>query len=431
MNGLGMKRVSHYILLTLTLVLLSGSIGRAQEVKDSVRIYFRQGYSTLDLSIRDNRASLERIADSLRKGNTDSVYKLQKVLVVGGASPEGSLALNRRLSEKRAKVLFDYLSRYGELPDSLTLFDYLGRDWHGLLELAEQDPNLPYRQETLEFLRDITRRLPGGEKVADNHVGRLSRLKGGKPYRYMYKELFPELRASRLYLWYEKIWNPLRLPEVAELPRPRESVEVYEEPLQPVTLTAAPAPKPFYMAVKTNLLYDLLLVPNIGVEFYLGKNWSLVGDWMYGWWKKDRIHWYWRLYGGGLTLRKWLGRRAEEKPLTGHHVGIYGQALTYDFETGGRGYMGGEPGGTLFDRANYAVGVEYGYSLPVGRRLNLDFTLGIGYLGGKYYEYVPMDDCYVWQTTKNRRYFGPTKLEVSLVWLVGRGNFNKGKGGAR
>ena len=56
---------------------------------------------------------------------------------------------------------------------------------------------------------------------------------------------------------------------------------------------------------------------------------------------------------------------------------------------------------------------------------------GIGYLGGKYYEYIPMDQCYVWQVTKKRRYIGPTRLEVSLVWLIGRGNYNKDKGGRR
>ena len=185
------------------------------------------------------------------------------------------------------------------------------------------------------------------------------------------------------------------------------------------------------MAVKTNLLYDAALIPNIGVEFHLKNNWSLSAGWMYGWWKKDRIHWYWRAYGGDIAVRKWLGKAAREKPLTGHHLGIYGQVLTYDFEAGGRGYMGGEPGGTLFDRANFAGGVEYGYALPIARRLNLDFTIGIGYMGGKYYEYKPIDDCYVWQATKQRHYFGPTKLEVSLVWLLGRDNINKGKGGER
>ena len=93
--------------------------------------------------------------------------------------------------------------------------------------------------------------------------------------------------------------------------------------------------------------------------------------------------------------------------------------------------MGGQPGGTLWDKANYAGGVEYGYSKPVGKRLNLDFTIGLGYMGGKYHEYLPVDDCYVWQVTKQRHWFGPTKAEVSLVWLLGYGNVNEGKGGAR
>lgn len=116
---------------------------------------------------------------------------------------------------------------------------------------------------------------------------------------------------------------------------------------------------------------------------------------------------------------------------TGHHLGIYGQAFTYDFETGHKGYIGGKPGGTLWDKLNYAIGVEYGYSLPISRRLNLDFTLGVGYWGGEYHEYIPSDGHYVWQSTKQRHWFGPTKAEVSLIWLIGRGNYNEKKGGKR
>ena len=134
---------------------------------------------------------------------------------------------------------------------------------------------------------------------------------------------------------------------------------------------------------------------------------------------------------GDLAVRYWLGKKANEKPLTGHHIGIYGQAFTYDFEWGGKGYMGGEPGGTLWDKTNYAAGVEYGYSLPVANRLNIDFTLGVGYWGGKYYEYIPLDGHYVWQATKKRHWFGPTKAEISLVWLLGKGNSNNKKGGMK
>ena len=58
-----------------------------------------------------------------------------------------------------------------------------------------------------------------------------------------------------------------------------------------------------------------------------------------------------------------------------------------------------------------------------------DNSLGFGYMTGTYYTYKPIDNCYVWQSTKTRHYFGPTKAEVSLVWLIGCGNYNKKKGG--
>ena len=176
---------------------------------------------------------------------------------------------------------------------------------------------------------------------------------------------------------------------------------------------------------------DAALVSNIGAEFYLGKGWSVGANWMYAWWNSNKRHNYWRIYGGELDIRKYFGRRAQTKPLTGHHLGIYGQAFTYDFETGHKGYIGGKPGGTLWDKLNYAIGVEYGYSLPISRRLNLDFTLGVGYWGGEYHEYIPSDGHYVWQSTKQRHWFGPTKAEVSLIWLIGRGNYNEKKGGKR
>ena len=74
----------------------------------------------------------------------------------------------------------------------------------------------------------------------------------------------------------------------------------------------------------------------------------------------------------------------------------------------------------------FGGGVEYGYAMPLGRRWLLDFTLGVGFQDGEYKEYLPMDGHYVWQSTHKRHWWGPTKAEVSLKWLIG----NK-KGGAR
>ena len=218
------------------------------------------------------------------------------------------------------------------------------------------------------------------------------------------------------------------------------SVECYGKQYDVVVNQEAAAKKPFYMSLKNNMLYDLATIPNLGVEFYLGKNFSIVGNWGYAWWGGTYRDFYWRYYGGDLAVRWWFGKAAKIKPLQGHHVGLYGQLMTYDFEFGKGGIMGGAPGGNIFakDANGYpamqsSIGVEYGYSLPIARRLNIDFTIGVGYHSGVFHMYEPIDGHYVWKKSSRRRFFGPTKLEVSLVWQLGRGNYNedKKKGGKR
>lgn len=308
-------------------------------------------------------------------------------------------------------------------PDSVVSFEFLGRDWQGLKKLVENDPKVPARSEVLGLIDEIiissTPDSAGDEKA----ISRLHSLHNGVPYNYLYRYLYPPLRESQIVVNYAFTPNlPLSSPKtMVSVPGiPSEAIEPV-----PVVTPASCSCRPFYMDVKTNMLLDALALPNIGVEFYLGKNISLTANWMYGWWDRNKSHYYWRAYGGDLTLRWWFGRRSHEKPLTGHHLGIYGGIVTYDFELGGTGYMGGLPRRTLWDRSNRFGGVEYGYSLPVGRRLNIDFTVGIGYLGGKYLKYEPQGKHYVWQSTHNLKWFGPTRAEISLVWLIECGNYNK------
>ncbi len=89
--------------------------------------------------------------------------------------------------------------------------------------------------------------------------------------------------------------------------------------------------------------------------------------------------------------------------------------------------MGGRPQGAIFDNPSYVAALEYGYTMPVGRRINIDFSIGIGYMWGRYYKYQPLDDCDVWQNTGMRSWLGPTKAEISLIWLIGRDNYNRTK----
>lgn len=242
-----------------------------QDWQVSVRIYFKQGKINFIPTLRENQSALNRIADTMRITYADSAYQLRKILVVGGASPEGSVKFNRWLSEKRAKVLFDYLSRYGELLDSLRTTHYLGRDWNGLIRLVENDPQLPYRKETLSMLRQIASEQKSGAQAEESHLQKIQKLRGGTPYLYMYRKYFPLLRSSKLHLWYEKVHRS-EIPKTTFIP-PADTIIVAPDTQSIATQRIR---KPFYMDIRTNMLYDALLIPNIGVEMYLGNN----GRWL-------------------------------------------------------------------------------------------------------------------------------------------------------
>ncbi len=418
----------YYYICLLTILLGISSI-KAEEYRDSAEIRFHVSKSNLELNLDSNGRHLNRMLEFLSAHETaDSIYKIKRINVSGAASPEGPDNFNIALSHRRANAIFDYFKTRTELPDTATQFVYKGRDWQGLYNMVVADTLLPSRSEIMEILSPVS---DGGDisaKQGDVMLARLKSLHGGAPYRYMLREMFPSLRRSTLTVSYDKINNPLLIPYLNSgltgpdiIPIPDNTIEllnIYGE---------VKRCRPFYMALKTNMLFDALALPNISAEFYLGKNLSLGANWMYGWWDNDRRHDYWRAYGGDITLRYWFGKAAHLKPLTGHHVGIYAGVVTYDFELGGTGYMGGRPGHSLWDRCMHVAGVEYGYSLPVTRRLNIDFTIGIGYMGGLEEKYEPAGDKYEWISTNRRTWIGPTKAEISLVWLIGCSNYNIGK----
>lgn len=414
------------ILVLITSLILGSSIPlAAQSVRVtsdslSTAVHFRQGYSLLELNLFDNEQHLQSFIDACLSA-PERGAKVGHVHITASASPEGSTQLNERLAKNRAQHIVDYLKPRLEG----FVFDIEPRsvDYEYLAELVEQS-DMPWKEKTLDVLRNTPIWVIKNGKVVDSKKRQLENIAGGQAWWYMYEHFFPAMRnaGAGLTCTFEEV-IPAPEPEPVPEPEPEPIPEPVPEPIvepepepEPVIV---PTKKPWYLAVRTNMLFDAALIPNIGVEVYLGRNWSLAGMWNYSWWKNDNVHWYEQTYGGYFEARRYFGPQADLKPHSGHHLSAYFQMMTYDMETGNRGYQAPH-------KWTYGGGVNYGYTIPIGKRLNLDFALGVGYLGGKYYEYIPIDNCYVWQATKLRRYFGPTTAEISLVWLIGRGNVNPG-----
>ena len=171
-----------------------------------------------------------------------------------------------------------------------------------------------------------------------------------------------------------------------------------------------------HIAVKSNLLHDALLTPDVGVEIALPRHFSVGVEGVYAWWSNDARHRYWRIRGAWLDVNYWFGSASARGVLAGHHAGIYGSCHDFDFEFGNKGRQSHGPA--------FGGGVSYGYAWRLNDRLHLDLGIRVGYSGGRVTAYTPSCGRYVCYDRYFRHYVGVTGLAVTLVWFPGRGNFN-------
>ena len=383
----------------------------------SSEVHFRVNSTNIDRSYLGNTVSI----DSL-KAIVDSLGPnfISRIEMVSKSSPEGSYETNERLSrgrmESTRKLL---LSSYPELEPYITSGTEV-EAWDELLNFVARDT----------VLEDSTRRMICHFIQDDIDLNMRKELIQSSPeYKYIFDTYYHRIRRSGFVLYKLKVPEPDMTIEISDFDIDYGD-DMYRIPNYDTLRRAAmPILKPsWFFDVHTNLVYDAFMTPNIGAEFYIKKGFSVGANWGYAWWNNQKKFW-WRLFGGDVYARWHFGKKAKEKPMQGHHVGVFLGMLTYDVDWGNVGYIADYKK----DKFSVFCGVEYGYSLPVAERLNIDFNIGLGYLGGQYRVYQPQMNWYpeemhyVWEETRRRNWIGPVKLEVSLKYLLGRDNYNKGK----
>ena len=386
---------------------------------DSLQVYFPQNVSVLDPGYRGNGEKLEAFTENFHKMKDTPGSKVKSVLIVSGASPEGSVDLNRKLSDSRANAVLDYLLQKQLLDPSEVQVESRGVDWKGLYYLMEES-SLPYRDDVMAIISGPETEMADGRQVEVRRQA-LMQLDGGRVWNDIYERYFPNLRGTMVMI----VWNirkEIRKPVTppAPVPQPEPMPEPAPEPeQQPVPVVEVPAPQPaplpawtFNMVVKTNLLYDAASIFNLGVEFGLWKGLVLNVEYMHNPWIRAKYsHWY-RVHGAEFGLKYYFND--QERPfVSGHHVGLSAQMLTFDLT------------GIMVDADPWKVApmLSYGYTLPLRKRLNLDFEVGVGALIGDVYKYEAVDQLRLLYKV-DKAAFVP-KLGVTLQYLIGKDNYNE------
>lgn len=189
--------------------------------------------------------------------------------------------------------------------------------------------------------------------------------------------------------------------KVTEQVQETEAVQT-EETTSSEAMPASATPDKSHFSLRGNLLRWATLTPDLGIEWRINPSWGLLvnGSWTsWSWDSKNRRYALWEVnpevrYYMGKTRRGYIGAM--------YKVGSFNYKLS---DTGKQGdLMGG--------------GITGGYVLRLNKALNIDFTLGLGYVRADCDKYVVTDGVRVRQGKESKNWWGPVSAGVTLVWTL-------------
>ena len=175
------------------------------------------------------------------------------------------------------------------------------------------------------------------------------------------------------------------------------------------------------VALKTNLLFDAMTTPNVGVECNLDRTHSLQLVYGYNPWKfgDNREHFakHWVL----MPEFRWWTCTA----FNGHFFGIHAMPGQFDAAKAHLpvpgAFFGGENLTSGVRHSRYegtfaGIGATYGYQWSLSRHWNIEFEAGVGY-NHVWYDKYKCGECGGKIKKGQTNYAGLTKLGVSILYL--------------
>lgn len=428
----------HYLIFIILLYFSTFTYSTNAQTRDSIKIdssivelYFKINGTDLDSNYMGNDIAIKRVKNIMNRADKRAGQESLHIEI--GSSIDGEYRKNSLISGNRKEYVIKFLTPIipPKYLDEATITVH-NEDWERFKRLVNQSNYINNKSEILE--------IANSDDDPDIKEIKLKKVNNGETWSELKRDVLPYLRNITLtsitrqqleradqQLFTTTIASPLIL--TSEQSNKKEENPLFGLLIYPDEFETS-LRKPLF-AVKTNLLFDLATVINVAIEVPIKERWSIVGEWIFPWWrwdngredsKRDRF----QLLNANLEARYWFGNRQEREQLTGWFIGLYGGVGDYDFERNKKGVQG-----EFF----IAGGLTGGYAHPINRSksLRLEYSLNVGYLQSnyrRYNSYYCTDSS--WRAVKTvsgvYKWFGPTSAKVSLVWLL---HYNKRRGGVR
>ena len=398
-----MKRIVK-VVTGLMILVMGVAKGQAQVAPQSeakslvgIEVHFRWDDSRLDLGYMGNAQAFDRFA---RVVDSIGLHMIDSVVIVSQSSPEGAYAHNLKLSRRRAATMRQAIEhRHPELREQLHVHPD-GESWERLREYVVNDTKM--KQSTINRVLAVIDANVG----IDTKKWRMERL---PVYRYLLQTYYPRIRNSVFCIIYYDMPQPL-----APLPAPAAGSSLTESlPDMPVAVSA-PEREPI-LNVRTNLLYDLGTVVNVGLEYYpRNPRWSVVGHYTFPWWSNDAKHQYLQVLDWNLEARYYL---QHGKRHAGWYVAPYVHWNLYDISLDAEQGWQGEGKGC-------GLGVGYVWQPWNNKRWKLEAFARIGYyqtLFDPYHASDPFNDKYYYDWEGMPEDFIPRNYRLQMLGPTGAG----------
>ena len=376
---------------------------------DRYALYYYCDRIDLQEDYLDNALQMVRIRDILARSP-----RIDSIAIYAYASPEGAPHRNDWLARRRAEVARDFI--LANLPNDSVLLPQniilhpMGENWEGLYEELDANYHLMNRDRVMKIMR--------ADIPTETKKWRLKQLDNGFTYNWIIRHHMPALRVATWLC----VYQPIQEFVADTMPDIRVEMPTLPE-LEPLPVTEVSRQKKTILALKTNLLYDALSLVNYSIEVPITERFSALWYHQFPWWTWGQAdnQYCIRFLSIGGEGRWWfkpmprpqMGKSVQRDRLMGHFVGLYAESGKWDFEWGRDICHQGE---------HWSVGLSYGYSMPLGRRLNMEFSLSLGYASIAYRGYTPSENYEIlWRDPAKQgrwHYFGPTKVQVSLVYPI-------------
>lgn len=166
--------------------------------------------------------------------------------------------------------------------------------------------------------------------------------------------------------------------------------------------------KGFYL--RTNLLYDVLLLPTLGVEWRPDAGFGVKVDGSFSHWGSEtgNVQKIWMV---SPEVRRYLGNGRRFYLGLGANIGEYN---VYGFPVGKI-----VSGNTGYQGKLYGGGITGGYRLRLSRCFSLDFHLGLGYTRFEYDTFEMANRVRVYKKKdETTNFWGPAQAGVTLTWKM-------------